>query len=461
HHIGRVVDALTELEILGDTLIFYVIGDNGASGEGSLQGCFNEAASVNAPGAETTEYLLDRMDELGSPAAYNHYAVGWAHAMNTPYQWTKQVASHWGGTRNGTIVHWPAGIEARGEVRNQFCHVIDIAPTALEVAGLPEPVQVNGVTQDPIQGTSITYTFDAPDAEERHTTQYFEILGNRGIYHHGWSAITKHRTPWAMGEVELIAFDDDIWELYDGTNDWTQAHDLAAQHPERLADLQRLFLIEAARHNVLPLDDRLWERLLPDRAGRPTIAGDQSQTLFPGMGRLNENTLVSLFNKSYAVTADLVAPDDRNEGVIVSQGGSLGGWALYVRDGHLTYCYNYGSVETYTTATDTAIEPGEHQVRAEFTYDGDGIGKGGDVTLYVDGEPAATGRVDRTHLFSFSLDETTDVGHDLGSPVTDDYPPTDNGYTGEIRWVRFDTGTDDHNHLVDPHDLLHLAITRQ
>jgi arylsulfatase len=461
HHVGRVVDALDELGILEDTLIVYIIGDNGASAEGSLQGTFNESASVNAPGMETPEYLSSRLAEWGGPTAYNHYAVGWAHAMCTPYQWTKQVASHWGGTRNGTLVHWPKGFRAKGELRHQFTHVIDIAPTVLEVAGLPEPVEVNGVTQEPLQGTSIAYTFEDADAEERHRTQYFEMFGNRGIYHLGWSAITKHRTPWAMGEAKQAPFDEDVWELYDGSADWTQTNDLAAQQPERLAELQRLFVIEAAKYNVLPLDDRVWERLIPERAGRPTLAGSGSQTLFEGMGHLNENTLISLFNKSHSVTAEVVVPDGGGQGVIINQGGSPGGWVLYLHDGKLTYAYNYAAIETYKIAAAGAVPAGEHQVRVEFAYDGGGVGKGANVTLYLDGEEVASGRVEHTHLFSFSLDETTDVGRDLGSPVSDDYSATDNAFTGQIKWVRIDTGVDDHSHLVDPHDLLHLAMTRQ
>src|SRR4029079_13003877 len=247
-------------------------------------------------GIETPEFLKAHIDEFGTPAAYNHYAVGWAHAMCTPYQWTKQVASHWGGTRNGTIVHWPAGIKAKGELRHQFTHVIDVAPTVLEVAGLPEPTMVNGVTQTPMDGTSTRYSFDDAAAPERHETQYFEMMCNRGVYHKGWSAVTKHRTPWiTTGEVG-VAFDDDVWELYDGTSDWTQARDLSKANPEKLHELQRLFLIEATRHNVLPLDDRGCERVLPEIAGRPTLVGDK-QTLLPGMGALTEQHVVNWRNR--------------------------------------------------------------------------------------------------------------------------------------------------------------------
>jgi Sulfatase len=260
-------------------------------------------------------------NQFGTPAAYNPYAVGWAHAMDTPYQWTKQVASHWGGTRNGTIVHWPAGIQAKGELRSQFHHVIDIAPTVLEVAGLPEPTMVHGVQQQPLHGTSMVYSFDDPEAAERHQTQYFEMFCNRGIYHQGWTAVTRHSTPWAFG-AELPGFDDDIWELY-GPDDWTQAHNLASEQPDKLAELQRLFLLEAGRYNVFPLDDRRVERLNPDLAGRPQLIRGRSQLLFRGMGRLSENSVVVIKNKSHAITAQVVVPDAGADGVIVSQGRRL------------------------------------------------------------------------------------------------------------------------------------------
>ena len=294
HHVGRLVDAVEALGALDDTLIYVIVGDNGASAEGTLNGAFNEMANFNGMAElETTEFMVQTMDKLGTPEAYNHYSVGWAHAMNTPYQWTKQVASHWGGTRNGTIVRWPKGIAARGEVRSQFSHVIDVCPTVLEAAGLPHPVMVNGVQQAPIEGTSMLYSFDDGEAPERHDLQYFEMFANRGIYHKGWSAVTKHRTPWVMGEAKLPAFDDDVWELYDGSKDWTQAHDLAKEMPEKLHQLQRLWLIEATKYNVLPLDDRTAERLNADIAGRPQLVRGTSQMLFAGMGRLSESSVLN------------------------------------------------------------------------------------------------------------------------------------------------------------------------
>ncbi len=276
HHVGRLFDALEDLGVLENTLVYYIIGDNGASAEGTLNGTYNEMINFNGGAAlETPEFMMERLDDLGGPDSYNHFAVGWAHAMDTPYQWTKQIASHWGGTRNGTIVSWPARIEARGEIRSQFAHVIDVAPTVLEAAGLPEPTFVNGVQQKPIEGVSMAYSFDDADAGERHTTQYFEMFCNRGIYHQGWTAVTRHGIPWVLVGGVKPALDQDVWELYDTNSDWTQNHDLANEQPEKLAELQRLFLIEATKYNVLPLDDRVAERLLPELAGRPTLVQGQ------------------------------------------------------------------------------------------------------------------------------------------------------------------------------------------
>ena len=303
HHVGRLIAALEDLEVLDDTLVYVIIGDNGASAEGGLAGTFNELLHLNGLELETPEFLMERIDKFGGPEAYNHYAVGWAHAMDTPYQWTKQVASHWGGTRNGTIVHWPSGIKAKGEVRSQFCHVIDVAATVLEAAGIPEPAVVNSVQQSPLEGTSMLYSFDDAKAPERHETQYFEMFCNRGIYHKGWSAVTRHSTPFAV--EKLPAFDDDVWELYDGSKDWTQARDLSKEMPEKLHELQRLWLIEAGKYNVLPLDDRRPERFNPDLAGRPTLIKGNSQLLFGGMGRLTENCVVVMKNKSFSITAEV------------------------------------------------------------------------------------------------------------------------------------------------------------
>jgi arylsulfatase A-like enzyme len=461
HHVGRLLDAIADLGVLDDTLVYYVIGDNGASAEGTINGTFNELLSLNgAFGIETVEYMASRITEFGTPAAYNHYAVGWAHAMCTPYQWTKQVASHWGGTRNGTIVSWPNGIRARGELRHQFHHVIDVAPTVLEVAGLPEPTFVNGVQQLPYEGTSMGYTFTAPVEPDRHETQYFEMFVNRGIYHRGWTAVTRHSTPWTL-TATLPSYDDDRWELY-GPDDWTQAHDLSAQQPERLAYLQRLFLIEAARRNVLPLDDRRVERFNADLAGRPQLISGSTQVFFAGMGRLSENSVLVVKNKSHSVTADILVPADGAEGVIVAQGGAFGGWSLYALQGRPAYCYNLFGLQRFKVVSTTPIAAGEHQVRMEFSYDGGGLGKGGGVRLYVDGSMVAEGRVDATVPMVFSADETTDVGSDSATPVSDDYGPGAH-FNGRIHWVQLDidAAAEDLDHLVSPEERFRVAMARQ
>jgi arylsulfatase A-like enzyme len=463
HHVGRLIDALEDLGILEDTLVYLIIGDNGASAEGSLQGCFNEMAPLTGfPQLETAEFLTQRLDKLGGVEAYNHYAVGWAHAMDTPYQWTKQVASHFGGTRNGMIVHWPKGIEAKGEIRSQFHHVIDIAPTILEVAGLPEPVFVNGVQQHPIEGTSMAYSFNDAQALDRHETQYFEMAGNRGIYHKGWTAVTRHRTPWLTGAGKLPAFDDDVWELYDTTKDWSQAKDLAKENPQKLHELQRLWLIEAVKYNVLPLDDRFAERANPDIAGRPQLTTGTRQVLFGGMGRLTEGSIVNTKNKSHTVTAEVVIPQSGAEGVIIAQGGLTGGWSLYAKEGRLKYCYNFYGVDRYTVQGTSTIPTGTHQVRMEFKYDGGGLAKGGMVVLYVDGNKDGEGRVDRTEPMLFSADETCDVGNEFGSPVTYDYPARKE-FSGEVNWVEIDIGKDAVNleHLITPEQRLRVAMAVQ
>ncbi len=461
HHVGRLLQAMEDLDILKDTLIYVIIGDNGASAEGGLQGTFNELIAFNGfAHFETAEFLKERIDKLGGPESYNHYAVGWAHAMCAPYQWTKQVASHFGGTRNGTIVHWPNGIKARGETRAQFHHVIDVAPTLLEAARVPQPAMVHGVTQAPIEGVSMIYSFDEAKAEGTRTTQYFEMGGNRGIYHNGWTAVTKHRTPWELGDPKNT-LDEDVWELYNITKDWTQAHDLAKANPQKLADLQRLWLIEVSKYNVLPIDDRGAEKFNPDLAGRPTLIRGNTQTLYPGMGFLNENCMLNVKNKSHAVTAEVLIPKGGATGVIVNQGGITGGWSLYVKDGKAKYCYNFVGLKHVYIESTSALPEGTHQLRMEFAYDGGGLGKGGTVSLLMDGKKVGEGRVDATVPMTFSLDETTNVGDDTGAPVTPDYKAAGNRFTGAINWVRIDLGTDDHGHLIPTEDRLKVAIARQ
>jgi len=379
----------------------------------------------------------------------------------TPLQWTKQVASHWGGTRNATVVHWPKGIRAKGEIRTQFTHCIDVAPTILEAAGLPQPVSVNGIQQDPIEGTSMLYSFESAKAPEQHDVQYFEIMGNRGIYSKGWSAVTKHYTPW-LREAKP-AFDDDVWELYDGSKDWSQANDLARQIPEKLHELQRLWLIEAARYKVLPLDDRIFEKLDPDLAGRPVLIKGMTQLLAGGVGRLSENCILNLRNKSHSITAVIVVPEKGARGVIVCQGASIGGWTLYAHNGKLKYCCNWGGFRHFIIESRDPLPAGQHQVRMEFAYAGGGTGKGGKVTLYTDGKKVGEGNVEATLATIFSADDGCDVGEDSGAAISPDYGPVGNHFNGEVKGVQLSIDDDPNNadHLVSPEDAIKAAMGRQ
>ena len=460
-HVGRLIDAVEDIGALEDTLVFYIIGDNGASAEGTVNGAFNEMANFNGLASiETPEFMAAMKDKLGTVDSYNHYSVGWAWAMCSPYQWTKQVASHWGGTRNGTIVHWPGGFSAKGEVRSQFTHVIDIAPTVLEAACIPEPTFVNGVQQSPIEGVSMLYTFDDMAAAERHDLQYFEMFGNRGIYYKGWSAVTRHSTPWLAQEV-LPALDDDVWELYDGANDWTQGHDLAREMPDKLAALQRLWLIEAVKYNVLPIDDRRFERLNATIARRPQLVTATTQSLFPGMRRLTEHSVIDIKNRSFSVTASIKVKSSGDvNGVIIAQGGRFGGWALYFKNGQAKFVYNVLGMQEFVIGATDCLEEGAHQVRAEFAYDGGGLAKGGSLTLFYDGTAVGAGRIELTQPLIFSADETTDIGDDFGMPVSTDYAG-ESKFNGRIDVVQIDVSDDSHSHLIDPADAARVAISRQ
>ena len=440
--VGRIVDTLQELGILDDTLFVYLLGDNGASGEGGVEGTVREHL-VGHGFADDLDDMDRRLERIGDPTTYAMYPVGWALAMNTPYQWTKQIASHFGGVRDGLVLHWPAGIAARGEVRHQFHHVIDILPTVLDVAGLPLPETVNGVPQQPVEGTSMRYSFDDPDAAERRGTQYFEMIGNRAIFHEGWSAGARHGVPWLMTE-EPRGFDDDVWELYDTRSDWAQAHDLAAVEPGRLARLRALFDEEAARYQVFPLDDRVTERENPELAGRLDLHGGRSTMSFaPGTGRLTEEAAPNVKNRSYAVTVQVEVPTGdvpSVTGVLVAQGGRFGGWSLYVHDGVLSYAYNLYGRDLTTIRGDRAIGPGRHDLVLEVEYAGGPPGSATDVRLVVDDEQVGVGHVPATTAYYFAFDETFNVGVDRGTPVTDDYAPVRNAFTGRILNVRFDLG---------------------
>jgi arylsulfatase len=418
YEIGRLLEAIASTGQADNTLVVLIYGDNGTSAEGGRTGMFSEMTYFNGV-QETVPDMLRFLDRWGGPETYPHMAAGWAVAFDTPYKWTKQVGSDFGGTKVGMAVRWPKGIQAKGELRAQFSHVIDIAPTILEAAGLPEPKVVNGVTQWPMDGVSLVYSFDAADAPERHTTQYFEMFGNRAIYHEGWLARTIHRAPWESEPRRALA--DDIWELYDTRNDFSLVNDLSAQHPEKLAVLQALFLQEAEKNNVLPIDDRVFERFVPANVGRPDLmAGRTSLTLAEGMTGMTENVFINVKNKSKTLTAEVEIPDGATaNGIILAQGGRFGGWALYTKDGVPAYDYNFLGLERFTVAASEPLAPGKSSIRFEFDYDGGGPGKGGTGTLFVNDRKVGEGRIDRTQPAIFSADETADVGIDLATPVVE------------------------------------------
>jgi arylsulfatase A-like enzyme len=415
---GRVVDAIADMGKLDNTLIIYIQGDNGASAEGGPQGLLNEMSFFNAIPEDFSE-VMRRMNELGGPTTFNHYPIGWAHAMDTPFQWTKQIASHFGGTRNGMVISWPDRIKDKGGVRTQFHHVIDIAPTILEAVGVQMPAMLNGVPQKPIEGVSMVYSFDDPKAASTRRTQYFEMFANRAIYNDGWvAATTPPLAPWASGKT--IPVDDYKWELYDITKDFSQANNLAAKEPQKLREMQELFWIEAARHNVLPLDNSKLERMNVDN--RPSLTrGRALFTYYPGMTRIPEGSAPSILNKSFKIGGELTIPAAGAEGVLVTQGGRFNGWGLYLLAEKPVFHYNTVGVFRYTVAGPDQLAPGNHTIVLDFTYDGGGLGKPGTAKLLVDGAQVAEGRIERTIPFRISADETLDIGEDTGTPVSEDY----------------------------------------
>jgi arylsulfatase A-like enzyme len=436
YEVSRLVDQLRAIGELDNTIFFYIVGDNGSSAEGGPEGTYNEMMALNGIIGKADQ-MMEHIDDWGGPTTYPHFAIGWAWAGDTPFQWTKQVASHFGGTRNGMVLHWPKGIKAKGEIRSQFSHVIDVAPTVLEAAKLPEPTRVNGVDQRPMDGVSLLYSVDDAKAAERRTTQYFEMFGNRAIYHDGWVAAARHSIPWL--NVPLPPLKDDTWELYHVAEDFSEANDLAAQNPAKLKELQDLFMKEAARNRVLPIDDRRVERFNPAIAGRPDLLGGRtSLTVYEGMTGMMENAFINVKSLGHRITAEVVVPDAKAQGVIIAQAGFFGGWTLYLKDGKVHHEYNYFGLERTNVASASALAPGKHTIVYEFIPNEAKPGTGGKSILTIDGKQVAEGHIPKTQPFAFSGDEGADVGVDGETPVSKDYKANDNKFTGKIIKVTID-----------------------
>ena len=433
NEIGRLYSAIEELGQADNTLFFYIVGDNGASAEGQMNGMYNEMTYFSGV-PETVDDMLKHYDEWGGPSTYPHYPAGWAVAMDSPFSWTKQVASDFGGTRNGMVIHWPNGIKAKGEVRSQFSHVIDIAPTVFEVCKVPAPKMVNGIQQDPIEGKSLVYTFADAGAKETHTVQYFEMFGNRAVYSDGWYARTIHRPAWQQNPTQPLL--QDPWELYNSNEDFSLSNNVASSNADKLKELQALFMTEAEKYHVLPIDDRLLERTNAELVGRPTVMeGRNTVTYGPGMKGMGVDIFIATPGKSYTMTADVDVQAGAN-GVIVCQGGRFGGFSFFLNNGKPSFCYNYLGLEKFTVASSQALSPGKHTVVYEFKSDG-GLGKGGVGTITIDGTKVGEGRIEKTQPGIFSVDDLADVGTDDGTPVAD--YGTSRKFTGTLNKVTIKT----------------------
>jgi arylsulfatase len=416
YEIGRLVSAIEEMGEMDNTVFIFIAGDNGASAEGQMNGMYSEMTYFNQV-PETVPDMLKHYDDWGSESTYPHFSAGWAVAMDVPFTWTKQVASDFGGTRNGMVIQWPAGIKAKGEIRSQFGHVIDIAPTIYEITGIPAPKVVNGIPQDPIEGTSLVYTFNQDNAPEKHTVQYFEMFGNRAVYKDGWMARTIHRAPWLPKPP--LTLQEDKWELYNTNEDFSLSNDLSSKYPEKLKEMESLFMKEGEKYHVLPIDDRVFERMDAAAMGRPTIMeGRTSVTYGEGMKGMGTDIFIDLRNTAYTMTA-VVEIGDKGNGVIVCQGGRFGGLSFYVKDGKPAFTYNFLGLESTNIIADQALKPGKYTIVYDFKYDGGGPGKGGLGTISVDGKKVAEGRLERTQPGIFSVDDLADVGLDEGTPVAD------------------------------------------
>ena len=441
HELGRVVDACKQLPGADNTIFIYIAGDNGASAEGGLEGSLCENMFFNGF-PEKWQDNIKAIDELGGPKHFNHFPSAWAHAMNTPFQWTKQVASHFGGTRNPMIISWPARIKDKGGLRSQFIHTIDLVPTLYELCGVTPPRELNGVQQKPIEGVSFAEALDNAKAPEHRKTQYFELGCNRGLYHDGWMASSAAFVPW---DPNRQSFDPDksVWELYNIEDDFSQANDLAAVFPEKLRQMQDMWWVEAAKHQVLPLDWRATERFNSELMGRPSLVrGRDEMTYYPGTIGVPDAASPPMINKSWTITADIEVPNGKADGMIVTHGGLEGGYGLYLRDGKPTFVYNFLSVERTTFTAKEALPAGKTQIVVDFKYDGGGMGKGGTVTVSANGKTVAEGRLERTIPAQFSLGEGLDVGLDAGSPIDFTYK-LPFAFTGKIEKVRIKLGKPD------------------
>jgi len=436
HEMARIIDAVKQLPDADNTLFIYIVGDNGASAEGGIEGSINENLFFNGF-PEKWEDNLKAIDDIGGPKYFNHFPSAWAHAMNTPFQWTKQIASHFGGTRNPMVVSWPAKIKGRGGLREQFLHTVDIVPTLYEVIGITPPQVLNGTPQKPIEGISFAYTFDDAKAKGRRATQYFEMGCARGIYQDGWMASSNPIVPWNPIR-EAYDIDKLKWELYHVDKDFSQANDVAKDNPEKLRQLQDLWWVEAAKHNVLPLDWRAVERLNAELQGRPTLGGDaKTFTYYPGQLALPNDAAPRVLNKSWTITADIEVPD-KAEGMIVTHGGMVGGYGLYLRDGKPTFVYNYLDLDRYPVAGQEALK-GKVKLVVDFAYEGKPgeRGKGATVTLTANGNKVAEGKLPRTIPLQISLGEGLDVGMDFGSAVDFTYR-LPFAFTGKIEKVTYE-----------------------
>ncbi|TWU67048.1 arylsulfatase [Crateriforma conspicua] len=440
--IGRLVQAVEDLGEIDNTLIFYIAGDNGTSAEGIENGLYNEMTYFNAePKGSDVEFMLQYYDKWGGPETYPHMAAGWAVAYDSPFAWTKQIASDYGGTRQGMVVHWPDGIQSKGELRSQWHHVIDVVPTILEAIGVPQPKVVDGIPQRPIEGVSMVYSFDNPDAADRHTIQYFEMFGNRALYQNGWMARTIHSPPWGEPQNRIA---DDVWELYNVAEDFSMSTNVADQHPDKLAELQDRFIGEAIAYNVLPMDDRRIELANPQIAGRPDLMfGRTKLELSEGMFGLLENDFINTKNTSYSIEADLETNNASTHGVVLAQGGRFGGYSLYLDKGIPVFVYNYLGLQETKVSGKSPLPAGKSTLKMSFDYEG-GRGGGGTVTLSVNGESIATGHVPKTEPNIYSADETAGVGVDMETPVSGAYTRETSKFNGQIHRVVIETHPDSH-----------------